>query len=210
MQSIKDFYNHKQVSEFKKAVPSLRAQIGREIWSNEIKQFGIAGNTFRAFTGWDNRPSDLYHTWAEKQCKTLDPATLAMSVNSEEQFEEWHASLCKSLQKHWKKNEGKELSIAHQYKVIDLYIKWLSQFNFGLPAISSGFLSYSHCAIDSQILLTLNDCLSGALPLGKPSMGHVKCEATYQFCQGLISSFSSHCGGTSLLFDYYAWKPGGG
>lgn len=210
MQSINDFYNHKQVSEFQKAVPSLRAQIGRETWSNEIKQFGIAGNTFRAFRGWTHMPSDLYRIWAEEQCEAIDPASLEMSVNSKEGFEEWHSSLCKSLQKHWKKYESSELSIAHQYKVIDLYIKWLSQFDFGLPTVSSGLIDYSHCAIDSKILLRLNDCLSGALPLGKPSMGHVKCEATYQFCQRLISSFSSHCGGTSLLFDYYAWKPGGG
>lgn len=205
MQSISDFYNHKRVFEFQKAVPNLRAQIGREIWPSKITQYGIAGNTFRAFTGWDNKPSELYRTWAEKQCKALDPETLAMSVNSKDEFEEWHASLCKSLQRHWKKHESSGLPIAHQYKVIDLYIKRLSQFNFGSSAISSGLIDYSHCAIDSKILLRLNDCLSGALPLGNPSMGHVKCEATYQFCQGLISRFSSHCGATSLLFDYYAW-----
>ncbi|MDD5579950.1 MAG: hypothetical protein PHY16_11810 [Methylobacter sp.] len=210
MQSINDYYKPKRVSEFKTAIPKLRAQIGRETWSNEIKQFGIAGNTFRAFRGWTHMPSDLYRTWAEKQCIAIVPASLAVSVSSKEGFEEWHASLCQSLQKHWKKYESSGLPIAHQYKVIDLYIKWLSQFNFDLPTISSGLIDYSHCAIDSQILLTLNDCLSGALPLGKPSMGHVRYEATYLFCQELVSRFSSHCGGTPLLFDYYAWKPGGG
>lgn len=211
MQNLSDFFNLARVRDFKMAVPKLKKQIGKEMWSSKDTQFGIGGNTFRAFTGFDNKPSELYRTWAKKQCKAidLDSESLAMAVDSKESFEEWHASLCKSLQKHWKRQENRELNIAHKHKVIDLYIKWLSQFDFGSSIISNGLITYSHCAIDSQILLTLNDCLSGALPIGKPSMGHVQYETTYQFCQKLVSGFSSHCGGTSLLFDYYAWKPGG-
>jgi hypothetical protein len=40
-------------------------------------------------------------------------------------------------------------------------------------------------------------------------MGHIANEHTYNFCQDLVAEFAASCGGTPLLFDYYAWKRGG-
>jgi hypothetical protein len=80
--------------------------------------------------------------------------------------------------------------------------------NFG-SAVKEGFINHAICPLDRQILARLNECLSGALPMASPSMGHIANMRTYDFCQELIADFAGSCGGTPLLFDYWAWKRGG-
>ena len=76
-------------------------------------------------------------------------------------------------------------------------------------AVTRGFEAHAHCALDRHTLTKLNGCLSFALPMPHASMGNILTNNTYVFCQDLISEFTRHCGGTPLLFDYFAWKRGG-
>jgi len=139
----------------------------------------------------------------------LAPVDLAATLSTPESFQTWHDSLANSLQKHWYRHEHRRLSFAHQYKLTDLFIKWLSRHDFGSPQVSLGFEKYANCALDRQTLAKLNECLSLALPMPAPSMGHILGPTTYRFVQSAVAAFSAHCEGTPLLFDYYAWKKGG-
>lgn len=209
MKPLSTYFSPEFGAAFAQAIPDLRAQIGMKPFNPHSATYGVGGNTFRAYTGWRKSPSFVYRQWAEGKCTQLDPQSLARKLKTSNGFQAWHEELAESLQSVWHKNQGRELSFAHQHKLIDLFVKWLSSHNFSSPSLSESFVAHANCALDSQTLSKLNECLSMALPLSRPSMGHVHCKGTYVFCQDHIHAFSSHFGGSRLLFDYFAWRGGG-
>lgn len=209
MRPLSHYFNPELQRQFTEALPCLRAQLGQTPFAEHDYQFGIGGETFRAFRNWTNPPSETYRKWATLECNKISPLYLQKHLNSQLSFEKWHSSLATSVQDHWRMVEKRDLSFAHQYKLTDLFIKWLSSYNFGSPIASAGFIAHAKCALDRQTLQKLNECLSYALPMPEPSMGHVTTQKTYLFCQELIAEFSMSCGGTPLMFDYFAWKRGG-
>lgn len=209
MIAICDYVDRQAAESFRRAVPQLRKRVGVREWPTEDDTYGVRGNTFRGFQGWESRPSDVYRSWAQRRTKSLGEPDLLRAIQSKSGFERWHAGLVRSIQRHWAKYQGRQLGVAHKYKLVDLYVKWLSVHAIGTKRLMDALVANAHCALDRQTLSKLNICLSGALPMGRPSMGYIQSEATYQFCQDVISQFAGHCGGTPLLFDYYAWKRGG-
>lgn len=210
MQSLPDYFSSKHGKAFARALPELRQRIGRTPIAQHNSDFGVGGNTFRAYRDWHLPPSSVYREWADGVLTNLDAQLLAVQTATVDGFRSWHASLADSLQAHWTAQQGDSLSFAHQHKLIDLFIKWLSGHDFSVPRLTDAFMLYGNCALDSQTLGKLNECLSLALPLTKPSMGDIHSRRTYDFCQTLIGCFAHHYGGTRLLFDYFAWRPGGG
>lgn len=208
MHSLPDYFSPEHGKAFANALPELRRRIGCTSIEQRSDDFGVGGNTFRAYRNWPLPPSSIYREWAESIYNNIDANRLADQVYTAEGFREWHISLAESLQAHWKVKQGEALSFAHQYKLIDLFIKWLSGYNFGIPQLTNAFMLHGNCALDSQTLSKLNECLSFALPLTRPSMGDIHSWRTYDFCQTLIGRFTDHYGGTRLLFDYFAWQPG--
>jgi len=209
MQPIASYFSASLQCQFKAALPHLRKRLAVTPFSKRDAKFGVAGETLRVFRKCRNRPSMVYRTWAKEVCEDLDPLLLAKHLKSRAAFESWHSSLVQNLCMRWKNRQGRVLSVAHRYKLIDLLVKWLSAHDFGVPEVTQGFERYAHCALDRQTLSKLNECLSLALPLKTPFMGDIRAEQTYSFCQDLIAEFTASCGGTPLLFDYFAWRPGG-
>lgn len=205
MESISHYFSPEHGHLFSQALPKLRKEIGSSIFCPAGSNYGVAGNTFRAFRGWSKSPSKVYSLWAESICAQLDPPSLAGQLGNQEGFDAWHKSLADSLQQHWVKSQSYELSFAHQHKLIDLFVKWLSTHNFDCKPLSASLMSHANCALDSRTLQKLNECLSMALPLSKPWMGNIHSKHTYDFCQNLINRFATHYNGTRLLFDYFAW-----
>lgn len=209
MVDLQPYMSDRWGQEFARRLPALRKQLGVQPWNLGNTNFGVSGNTFRAFRVRRYRPSDLYQDWARRQSDRLDSDALALRISTYPGFVAWHASLQSSLGRYWRKWQGEPLSAAHRRKLIDLYVKWLSRHDLGHPPLTSAFEANAHCAIDSQVLQAINICYSQALPLRNPSMSHVDAEITYQFRQELIRAFANRYGGTNLLFDYFAWAKGG-
>ncbi len=209
MKKISNYFDPSLCEKFRHDIPKLRALIGSKKFEPVGSNYGVGGNTFRAYTGWNEPPSKVYRLWAAKVCARLDVCSLEHQLSTREGFDKWHEELAETLQNDWQKQQGRYLSFAHQYKLIDLFIKWLSSHDLSSQKLAEIFLHKANCALDSQTLSKLNKCLSMALPITKPSMGDIHSKNTYMFCQNLIEKFSAHAGGTRLLFDYFAWRKGG-
>jgi len=211
MEHLPYYFSDRLGSEFRKELPKiLREKIGSRPFERVSPTYGVGANTFRAFTNLKAKPSTVYRSWASNVCRNLDIQLLEHQLKTEEGFRVWHASLAKSLQDAWQHEQDGDLIFAHQHKLIDLFVKWLSSHDFNSPVLLENLVAHANCALDSQTLRKLNDCLSEALPLSKkPSMGDVHSSYTYSFCQSLITRFATHHGGSRLLFDYYAWRFGG-
>lgn len=215
---IQSIIEKSESKKYQKFLRDIKKETGKPDWDSRADSCGVAGNTFRAYGAYvakrgkgeeGNRPSEIYREWAEKQNKAISKLS-PESISSQEDFDNWHQKLAKSLQNHWSKTEdGIQLSIAHKYKLVDLYIKWLTQHKLPEPELNDIFIQFAHCALDSQILAKINDHLDGLLPIAKPSMGCIATENAYAFCQAVIRDYCNAVGGTPLLFDYYAWQRGG-
>jgi len=209
MQSIARYFSDALQHEFKAALPQLRRQLGATPFSNHDDTFGVGGETFRALRNHHERPSVVYRARAAEVCQDLSHRQLGEHLQSSDAFASWHRSLVDDLSSRWTSRQGKSLSVAHRYKLVDLLVKWLSAHDFADPDLAHGFERHAHCALDRQTLKKLNECLSFALPIRSPSMGDIHSEQTYLFCQELVEEFAASCDGTPLLFDYFAWRRGG-
>jgi hypothetical protein len=207
--NLSKYYSLKVGPEFTRKIPSIRKEIGGTPFSLKSEGFGVGPNTYRALSGYSLPPSQVYRAWAESTCMSLNNVALKRFLRDKSSFGKWHASLADSLNSFWSEKQGCSLSFAHQQKLIDLFVKWLSQYTFS-GEVTEGFIAFANCAVDSRILSTLNEGLSYALPITKPSMGDIRNEHTYLFCQELITEFATNFGGTPLLFDYFAWPRSNG
>ena len=171
--------------------------------------FGVGGNTLRAYGGWPLPPSEVYRAWARYRTRKITKSISTVDISSQERFDKWHTNLGQSLNAKWKRDQGGKLTVAYRYKLVDLYIKWLSGYNLPRKVVTSQLNAYAYCPLDSQTLSKINACYSYCLPLKKPSMGDIQTENAYRFCQEIITEFCSQAGGTRLEFDYWVWKRGG-
>lgn len=206
---MNQYFSQQDCADFASQLPRIRQRIGVKSFVRRDIGFGVGGNTFRAFHGVSPPPSQIYREWAAEVCARLDPQSLVQVSQSQRSFYAWHATLASSLADEWISRCGQPISLAHNYKLVDLFVKWLVQHDVGTQEAIDGLVQFGNCALDSQSLATLNRCLSYALPLDKPSMGHIRTKVTYDYCQSLVHDFAVPNGGTRLLFDFYAWKPGG-
>lgn len=209
MEPINRYFSAELQRDFSRELPRLRSELAAKPFIVHDETYGVGGETFRAFRGYRKRPSVVFREWSGAQCDNLTAAFLADRLRSRDAFEEWHGSLAVGLAVHWQRRQRRALPVAHKYKLVDLFIKWISRHSFDSKTVSRGLERYAHCALDRQTLEKLNECLSKALPVKSPSMGHIHTEETYRFCQGLIAEFTASCDGTPLLFDYFAWERGG-
>lgn len=206
---MEKYYNETLGKEFASKVSLLKQQLRTQEFNPEKSTFGISGSTFRAFKDCKVPPSKVYQDWAKSTTKRLFESQKIPNLSSQIEFDNWHIGVIDSFKTFWEREQGEERIFAHTYKVVDLYIKWLSSLKECPKQLCDGILKFGYCALDSQILIKLNECLSGALPIRNPSMGDISNRNTYDFCQTLIEGFCVKYGGTRLLFDYFAWKPGG-
>lgn len=210
--------NKKELQRFKAKIPKIRKKVIHQTnWDlkslDAEEKFGVDGNTIRAFRGFI-KPIETYRTWARSCTKKLTPKKLSHITASEENFEKWHSRLVNSITNdaEWspKEKDKKELKFAHLYKLVDLYIKWLTRYDFGSKEINDGFIKYAHCALDKYTMERLKLCFSGKLSFIKknPSMGDVCCLTYYYAVQKAIKILCSHAGkkASPILFDYYAWN----
>jgi len=208
---MEQYINKKLARGFRNSLPEIgEKKTGQIPINSHDTSYGVAGNTFRAYRGWNNKPGEVYKAWAKNVTATLIKQQTTENISTRERFLKWHKKLYNSLQRHWKKHEGEQLPLSHCYKLVDLYIKWLSSHQFKDKKFLEGIIRNANCALDSQILERLNRCYSMAFPICKPSMGHIHNQNTYDLCQSLIAEFSESCGGSRLLFDYWAWQTGNG
>lgn len=206
---MEKYYQASIGNDFAKQAVALRNNMRSQSQELMNSDFGIAGNTFRALIGYSNPPSLAYRSWAKITTESLINEQGSTPSSSQEEFDIWHNQLFNSLADHWNRIQNKPLSFAHTFKLVDLYCRWLFTYNECPQILAKSILDYGYCALDSQILRRLNDALSGALPIRKPTMGDIQNANTYSFCQDLIKDFSEHYGVNRILFDFYAWKAGG-
>lgn len=209
MPEILKHINKDLLREFKKSIPEIKkSQVAQRPWPPQSKAYGVGGNTFRAYSGLTGKPSHHFREWAESQIENL-AAIEAEKISTQEKFDKWHQALADSLQKLWRKREcGKDLSVSHKYKLVDLFVKWLAEHKLPNEDVVKHLINFGHCALDRQTLEKINQHLGGAIPMSNPSMGLIATEATYEFCQNIIKEYCLAAGGTSLLFDFFAWKSG--
>lgn len=210
MLSILPFVKKAALREYRQALPRIRREEVAQIdWNSHNGTFGVAGNTFRAYTGWQSSPSKVFREWAEQHATSMVLRTEARSIRSQDNFERLHQRLSRSLQRAWRAAQGRELTVAHKYKLIDLYIKWLTRHRLPDADLNNALLRFGHCALDRQTLAKINSHLNGALPIAKATMGVIAAEATYSLCQSVVREYCAIAGGSPVLFDYFAWQSGG-
>lgn len=198
--------------------------------TRETSSLGLDHTSARAMgtgiRGAERGPIALYETWATVQLARIAADTcLAQSLTTQEAFDAWHATLTASLVAHWhasvtennillREHEGDEhipanpaLNIAHRYKMVDLFVKYLRVKGSEHPELAQRCYEFGHIPLDLKSLAVLSAAFSGALVGAgdKFSMGDIVSEPMYRTCQRLARAICEEAGGTPLLLDVFAW-----
>jgi hypothetical protein len=201
-----------------------------EWWSNpqnETSDLGLDHTTARAIsTGirGEHGPIAIYEAWAVLQLAWVtSDAALQASLSTREGFESWHADLAASLVAHWRacvtenndrlrRHEGEdfipanpELNIAHRYKMVDLFVRYLRVKADTHPELARCCYEFGHIPLDRKSLAVISEAFSGIGMARDFSMGGIVSEAIYQTAQRLARAICVEAGGTPLLLDVFAW-----
>lgn len=198
------------VAMYRGYLPTAQALWGDH--SLETSQFGVESSTTRGIpTGsrGANGPQELYRGWARPQLAAmLSDTTLAARLDTQEAFDAWHADLAASLAAHWYAGTAGTipLSIAHRFKLLDLFVRWLRVQAPVAPSLAAICERFGHIPLDRKSLHILSETFSGIGLAGPFSMGDVHTEAAYRFYQLLAREVCAVAGGTPLLFDVFCWN----
>jgi hypothetical protein len=202
-----------------------------EWWRNphhETSNMGLDHTTGRAFsTGERGRrgPIAIYEAWAAVQlARVTSDEELQGSLTTREGFERWHADLTASLVAHWRVSvadnndrlrrlEGDDfipanpdLSIAHRYKMVDLFVRYLRVKAHVHPELARCCYEFGHIPLDRKSLAVISAAFSGLLVGAGDtfSMGDIVSDQMYLTCQRLARAICQVAGGTPLLLDVFA------
>ena len=173
----------------------------------EKTNWGIAGNTFRSYANFNIQPSLVYRKWAKKTVSGTNFLKRLNDVKNRQDFLKAHKNIQKSLDRFWKQEQGKSLTIAQRNKIIDLFIKFLSKTETeGYPDLNKTLLQFGHIPLDKFSLLAVKDCFYGIVLSSNPSMGDIVEMPTYDFIQNQIRELMTEVKLPNLFFDFYAWN----
>ncbi|VWD52215.1 hypothetical protein BLA18110_07748 [Burkholderia lata] len=194
----------------------------------ETSTLGLDGSTARAMsTGFrgEDGPIQIYNAWAKSQLlhATESPGLVA-GLGTRDGFEEWHRHLTSTLVAYWRKRvtannmklesrEGvefiavnPELSVAHRYKMVDLFVRYLRVQGTEHPELARHCFEFGHIPLDRKSLAVISAAFSG-ISVGKNfSMGNVATESMYRTQQRLARAICERAGGTPLLLDVFSLK----
>jgi hypothetical protein len=200
------FVNQAGMERLRRALPRAKAYFDERLPHDP--SFGVASNTFRAFRGIKG-PSVVYRAWARKTIENPEFLAKGCAANSGEGFETFHSFLSNSLESCWQQETCRLISVAHKYKLVDLFTKHVCRLEIATSAINNSLLAHGHVPLDSRVFSCLDRLLSGILAVDGRAMGQVKTEECYRFYQKVIRLLMHNMGGHNLYFDFFAWNLGG-
>lgn len=173
----------------------------------EKTNWGIAGNTFRAYVKYKKQPSLIYREWAKETVTEANFLKKLNCINKYDEFLKVHKYLQGSLDRFWKREQGKSLTFSQRNKIIDLFIKFLSKSEIEeFHSLNQILLEFGHIPLDKFTLLAVKDCFYGIVLAPNPSMGDIRETDTYDFIQNQIRELMIDAKLPNLFFDYYAWN----
>lgn len=225
---LRTYLDHDVLAAYQAYQPFARAwwqDAGRE-----TSNLGLDHTSARAMgtgiPGAEHGPIALYEAWAAVEfAKIADDARLLQAISTQEGFDAWHDALAESLDAHWRarvtennarlrEHEGDEhipanpdLCVAHQYKMVDLFVKFLRVRGAQHPELARHCYEFGHIPLDLKSLAVLSAAFGGILvgAGNKFRMGDIVSKQMYRTCQRLARAICQEAGGTPLLLDVFAW-----
>lgn len=166
--------------------------------------YGIAGNTFRAFRNCEVSPSHIYRTWVNAHGYNL---VNAQNIETRNEFLEFHGVLERSLSEFWEVSGCRPLKLAERNKIIDLFTKAVA-FSISHPCEQQrpALYKYANIPLDKFSLLAVKRLFYGIVICDNPSMGNIRDEETYNFIQSQIFQLTAAVNVANLVFDHYSWN----
>lgn len=221
---LRTYVNHEVLAEYSKYQEKALLW-----WSNPKKEtsyMGLDRTTARAIdTGFQGArgPVAVYEAWAALQIlRVTESPALVNSLSTREGFEAWHRDLAQSLVEHWRAKisehntllqqvEGTEffpvnpeLNIAHRYKLVDLFVRYLRVKAATHPELAQYCLAFGHIPLDRRSLAVISAIFSGIAVGEELRMGDIVSESMYRTYQRLALAIVELAGGTPLLLDVFA------
>lgn len=154
---------YQNAPHLQKLKAALREAKSYYSWRDPIQTFksiGASGSMFRVFRG-ITKPSVVYQKWAFETIRSAGFEREVQSLQTQEEFEELHARLRRSLARYWKSETRQELKLTYRYKIIDVLVKRACQLELPHPQMNDNLLLYGHVPMDSLVFNALDDLFSG-------------------------------------------------
>jgi hypothetical protein len=199
---LSKYLNNSEFRKLRAALPEAKRHYRDRL--TDDPGYGVAGNTFRAFRK-VRKPSLIFRTWAKRVLESKRFRRALLDATTRSRFEKLHTLLAVSLDRHWSKAVKKPLSLAHRYKLVDLFLMSAARRDLGDDRRNRNLIRFAHVPMDSKVLSALDRLFSGILLAQGRTMGHMRTPEAYGFYQTLIIKFMRPLQEAPLYFDYFAW-----
>ena len=198
------YRDHRCYARLKRSLRHARKWYGERLATGSDPGYGVGSSTFRAFRH-INKPGLIYRTWAAVIMRRKAFRSRLLRAHNRRAFEHFHEWLSRSLARHWSKRAKRELSLAHKYKLIDLFIKHAARCDLGDERLNRNLLAFGHVPIDSSVFSAVDNLFSGILIAQGRAMGHIRTPEAYRFYQTITAEVVRPLRVSPLYFDYFAW-----
>ena len=196
------YRDYRCYARLKRSMADARTWYGERLAADP--GYGVGSNTFRAFRR-IKKPSLIYRAWAAGIMRRRAFRSRLLRAKTRKGFEHFHEWLSRSLARHWSKRAKRELSLAHKYKLVDLFIKHAVRRDLGDERLNRNLLAFGHVPIDSSVFSAVDKLFSGILVAQGRAMGHIKTPEAYRFYQTLTAEVVRPLQVSPLYFEYFAW-----
>lgn len=193
---------------------------------NETTRLGLNQSTVRAISTGKrgaNGPLAIFEEWAQAElAKMKDHPRILDILRHREGFESWHAELVESLVAHWrgavrKNNDvlkqaagvyfvpvNEELSVAHRYKLVDLFVRYIRMRAAEYPELARCCYEFGHIPLDRKSIAIISAAFGGLGAGAEFSMSDITSVVAYHTYQRLAQAICAEAGGTPLLLDVFS------
>lgn len=162
------------------------------------ENWGIDGSTFRAFTGYPDRPSVHYRKWAAVESGKL----IASDSLSKIGLQATHVLLTSSIEAHWRTLGA--IDLHKVLKLVDLFLLRMAKFEALKKSQRDLIRLEGNPALDKHTFAGLARIVPG-LVVGLPDMRAIQSREQYDALQMVIRQITKLAQVPNLNFDFWCW-----
>jgi hypothetical protein len=198
--------------EWKSWFERARAREADRDWTSVIKH-SVGRNTFRAFHGTPQPPSQVFREWASYALFDGEGRFERLrDIHTSAEYTDWLWDLAESLRRRWAGRMGGPIPFGPSIKLPNLLMKAACRSPRLPEAVFTRIVWFLHVPLDRYSIEAISGCVPGspfAARIGKipkpASMGFVKGAAMYNAFQECIAAAAVAASVPPIALDILAW-----
>jgi hypothetical protein len=195
------------VTALRQHAPAIEAWFGPQPTPlQELLRTAVHYNTWRSFQLMPAKPSVIGRAWIMAQFLSPDRQRVIRDLQSQEDYDAWHARRCRSLARHWQQSMQREIPVGPGCKIVDLVMKAFVRWAALSTSERDRLIGLLHVPLDRYALVGIRQCLPQFRIRASATMGSIQDWQAYRALQTEIRRITEQAQMPPIYYDWLAWN----